>query len=342
MPMYSIDAEPPRVDPRARPLPGHRTRAARRPHRRDVQPRHGCRTQHRADRRCDPRGSRQAGIAQERSSRTVRVTTAATSSTGRRSTTSSVGSRRSTSTKVCATPSSGTPTNRDWWEPLRERAPVVERGVGSLGRVVVTGAGGLLGRRGCAGVRAAKASDVRRAARMSTSTLPIADHVRETFRVERPKLVVHCAAMTNVDACESNANARPCGERRRMPARRRGGGRRRRDRYRDLNRLRLRRRRIAPYAETDPTAPIQVYGASKLAGEERDRRDQSESLHRPVGWIYGPWRQELPVASSLSSRGRRSRSRRSSTSGARRRTRPIWRRRSTPSHPGTSTGPTTW
>jgi dTDP-4-dehydrorhamnose reductase len=104
----------------------------------------------------------------------------------------------------------------------------------------------------------------------------------------RPDVVVHCAALTAVDRCESardeafavnavgSANvARAChGAGCRLVAVSTDyvfAG--------DLDR---------PYHEGDAPGPRTVYGASKLAGEEAVRARCAEHLIVRVGWLYGP------------------------------------------------------
>ena len=43
----------------------------------------------------------------------------------------------------------------------------------------------------------------------------------------------------------------------------------------------------APYTESDPTSPLNVYGASKLAGEQGIAASFARSLILRLGWIYG-------------------------------------------------------
>ncbi|MEZ5839268.1 MAG: dTDP-4-dehydrorhamnose reductase [Hyphomicrobiales bacterium] len=44
-----------------------------------------------------------------------------------------------------------------------------------------------------------------------------------------------------------------------------------------------------PYVETDPTAPLNVYGRSKLAGELAVLEDMPEALILRTAWIFGPF-----------------------------------------------------
>lgn len=103
----------------------------------------------------------------------------------------------------------------------------------------------------------------------------------------RPDVVVHCAAMTAVDACETEVdtaykvNALACGHLASACSK---------------NSARL----IAistdyvfpgdaerPYHEYDATGPKSVYGQSKLAGEDAIRTHCSDHLICRIAWLYG-------------------------------------------------------
>lgn len=45
----------------------------------------------------------------------------------------------------------------------------------------------------------------------------------------------------------------------------------------------------APYVETDPVAPINAYGASKLAGEVAALEANPRTLILRTAWVYAPW-----------------------------------------------------
>jgi dTDP-4-dehydrorhamnose reductase len=111
--------------------------------------------------------------------------------------------------------------------------------------------------------------------------------VRERMQAARPSLVVHCAAMTNVDACEeqpdlafavnadgsSNVAAAAAEADAPIVA---------------VSTDYVFSGEHAPYRENDPTDPIQVYGRSKLAGEERVREANPRHFIVRSAWIYGP------------------------------------------------------
>ena len=126
-PDVRLDAEQARVAARPRPLRGDRPRAAGGTGGRDVQRRLGSRGDDRGDRRPRARADRQAGRRSRRSSRTAPATTGATSSTPRRSRTElGLGAGARLRGRACAETVAWYEANRDWWEPLKARAPVEE------------------------------------------------------------------------------------------------------------------------------------------------------------------------------------------------------------------------
>jgi dTDP-4-dehydrorhamnose reductase len=154
-----------------------------------------------------------------------------------------------------------------------------------VARVVVTGAGGLLG-----GAVANLYSD--RGARVDAfdhRSLDItnAEEVHATIERARPDLIVHCAAMTNVDACESDPDAAFAVN---------GEGS-----HNIANAASHVGAKVAlvstdyvfdgtkgNYTEDDETNPIQVYGESKLAGEHAVREGTERHFIVRSAWIYGP------------------------------------------------------
>ena len=47
--------------------------------------------------------------------------------------------------------------------------------------------------------------------------------------------------------------------------------------------------KTAPYVESDPTAPLGVYGASKLAGEQAIRDRHKKHVILRTSWVYGKY-----------------------------------------------------
>ncbi len=114
-----------------------------------------------------------------------------------------------------------------------------------------------------------------------------ADLTMEAIRGAAPEVVINCAAYTDVDGAESDAarahdvNARGAGN---IAAAAAAAGARlvhiSTDYVFDGS-------KSAPYEVDDPTSPINVYGASKLAGEELVARSGAPWLIVRTSWLYG-------------------------------------------------------
>lgn len=177
-------------------------------------------------------------------------------------------------------------------------------------RVLVTGASGLLGAEVVERFRAANLEVVgatrrphaqpstRGTEQLSTSEVSLditrPDAVRAVFDAVRPEIVVHCAAMTQVDACE------------RQPQ----------EAYRvnafGAEVIASNCQRIgavcvyistdyvfdgskrAPYHEYDAENPLSVYGRSKFAGEQAVRTLCPRHYIVRVAWLYGKQRKSFP------------------------------------------------
>lgn len=104
----------------------------------------------------------------------------------------------------------------------------------------------------------------------------------------RPHVVVHCAAHTQVDACETAVDSafaiNAIGSANVAIACHRAGVRLIAISTDYVFRGDLDR----PYREWDATGPRTVYGASKLAGEEAVRAHCPEHLIARIAWLYGP------------------------------------------------------
>ncbi|MBA3707681.1 MAG: dTDP-4-dehydrorhamnose reductase [Planctomycetes bacterium] len=152
-----------------------------------------------------------------------------------------------------------------------------------MSRVLITGAKGMLGRTLLRRFIAHQVWGV-------DMDVDIADAaaVEAEWSAWKPEVVVHCAAMTAVDACETE-----------------------RDKAYRINAVgsanvaiacqRHRARLIAistdyvfsgdldrPYHEYDAPAPRTVYGASKLAGEDVVRTHCPDHVVARIAWLYGP------------------------------------------------------
>ncbi len=158
-------------------------------------------------------------------------------------------------------------------------------------RVMILGAGGMLGH----DLLATKPADIStfpftRRALDITDTASVAAAVAEV----RPDVIINAAAYTAVDRAESErdlafrVNAEAVGE---------------------LGRIaRDARVRVVhfstdyvfdgtstePYTEDSPTNPMNVYGASKLAGEDALREGQSEFLIIRTQWLFGMHGKSFP------------------------------------------------
>lgn len=154
---------------------------------------------------------------------------------------------------------------------------------GGTGVVLITGAGGLLGGEVARALEGA--ADVR-ALGHGELDVTDADRVREVVEALRPEAVVHCAAMTNVDACETEPE--------RAEAVNVDGSA---NVARAADALGAEVVAVstdyvfdgsrAPYTEEDPPNPIQAYGRTKLGGEEAVRAATDRHYVVRSAWIYG-------------------------------------------------------
>ena len=120
-------------------------------------------------------------------------------------------------------------------------------------------------------------------------TLDIANRSAvDTFLAnERPDIVINCAAMTNVDACENNEQAA-------MRINAIGAG----NLARAAQSVEAKFLQVStdyvfagdavvPYCEWDATAPKTVYGKSKLLGENLARQFCDKTFVVRTAWLYG-------------------------------------------------------
>ena len=151
-------------------------------------------------------------------------------------------------------------------------------------KVAVIGAAGLLGRALCRVFSADWSVIAVTHADVDICDLP---HTKELIGCAHPDVVINAAAHTDVDRCESDP-----------------------ERAYRVNAFGARNVAIAsravtashvyvstdyvfdgekgaPYVESDPTDPVNVYGCSKLAGERAVQRNNPRSFIVRTSWLYG-------------------------------------------------------
>jgi len=151
-------------------------------------------------------------------------------------------------------------------------------------RILVTGAAGMLGH-----ALVPVLEERHQVVKLTRSDCDLGDEsaVREIFRLEKPETVMHLAAFTNVDACErepqkaqeQNAEAT-------------------RNVARAANEIGAAvlytstdyvfgGDRDSPYREDDPPNPLNVYGRSKLAGEQHLEEILDRYFIVRTSWLFG-------------------------------------------------------
>lgn len=159
-------------------------------------------------------------------------------------------------------------------------------------RVLVTGGKGMLGR----------ALVERRPPKVEILAVDVdeldvtsAAAVRACFADFSPQAVIHCAALTDVDGCETDPEAArlvnvegtqniatACGHTIRL--------------IHISTDFVFDGQKNAPYAEDDPPRPINAYGASKLAAEERVLTLAANYAIVRTAWTFAPWGRNFVLA----------------------------------------------
>ena len=152
-------------------------------------------------------------------------------------------------------------------------------------KILITGAKGMLGRTLLR--RFASAADLQLAGiDLDEGNLADPEVALRLVRAHQPDAIIHCAAFTKVDDCETSRDLA-------YQANAVGSGNIAAAAFRTGARL------IAistdyvfagdkgPYTEFDAPAPRTVYGASKLAGEEMIRRHCPRHVIARIAWLYG-------------------------------------------------------
>jgi len=151
-------------------------------------------------------------------------------------------------------------------------------------RILVIGARGQLGSE--IGSVAGSAHELHSATRMEADVTDL-QQVRSLVAQAKPDVVVNAAAYTNVDNCESNQaeafRVNALGARNVAIAARQGGAK--------LVQIStdyvFDGTKKSPYREYDPTAPLNVYGTSKLLGEELVKEQLHCFFIVRTAWLYG-------------------------------------------------------
>lgn len=152
-------------------------------------------------------------------------------------------------------------------------------------KVVVTGGRGQLGR--AIAARLGGAYDV---APLGRAELDVADRraAHDAIAAARPAIVIHAAAMTDVDGCERDPDGafrvNALGALHVAEAAEAAGARL----VAISTDFVFDGERPSPYFEHDAPRPLSVYGASKLAGEEHVLRVARGALVVRTAWLYGP------------------------------------------------------
>jgi dTDP-4-dehydrorhamnose reductase len=152
-------------------------------------------------------------------------------------------------------------------------------------KVLLTGCGGQLGRE----VSAQLALGPYDAERLGSAGLDITgrEEVLSAVARVRPGVIINCAAYTKVDDAEKESVAA-------FEVNRDGVANLAEAAFQTGARLVhvstdfvFDGKKTTPYKETDPTGPLGVYGASKLAGEEEIARRLIEYVIVRTSWLYG-------------------------------------------------------
>ncbi len=158
-------------------------------------------------------------------------------------------------------------------------------------KVLLTGCGGQLGREVAAALagKGGKGNGGYEAECLGSSALDITDRQEVLSTVARvsPAVIINCAAYTRVDDAEKE-RGRAFAINRDGPANLAEAAFKAGARLVHISTdFVFDGSKTTPYNETDPTGPLGVYGASKLAGEEVIARMLKEHVIVRTSWLYG-------------------------------------------------------
>ena len=109
----------------------------------------------------------------------------------------------------------------------------------------------------------------------------------------KPDVVIHAAAMTDVDGCELNPNRAFLVNEQATRYVAEGAQRCSALMVYVSTDYVFDGSKDTPYIETDPTHPINVYGQSKLAGEQATQKETDRWLIVRTSWVYGEGRKNF-------------------------------------------------
>ncbi len=113
------------------------------------------------------------------------------------------------------------------------------------------------------------------------------DQVERVLDANRPDLLINTAAYTQVDAAETDARAAFAANRDAAAHLAAACAAARIPMVHVSTDFVFDGKKTAPYVETDPVAPLSVYGQSKAAGEEVVRQALDRHLIIRTAWLYG-------------------------------------------------------
>jgi dTDP-4-dehydrorhamnose reductase len=152
--------------------------------------------------------------------------------------------------------------------------------------VLVTGAGGMVGRALCEFCEAS--GDTVFAYDRQALDIANTDSVREAVRNSKPDAVINCAAWTDVDGCESDIE-RAFAANARGPENLAVASREANAAYVTISTdYVFDGTKEGFYTQEDQPNPLSVYGRAKLEGEQRAQEANNASIVVRTGFIFGP------------------------------------------------------
>lgn len=129
------------------------------------------------------------------------------------------------------------------------------------------------------------------APRLGRDALDLSDPAatEAAVRAHAPDLVINAAAYTHVDGAEDEADLAYAVNRDGVAALARGAARAGAGLVHVSTDYVFDGTKLGEWVEADPTNPMNVYGASKLAGEAAALAENPRTLVLRTSWVYAPW-----------------------------------------------------